>query len=511
MQSLQSRSLIFLGGGVFLSALFFNMLQVFLKEPWLDEGITQYVVSRDWAVMIEDRIAIGHSPLYFMIVKFFSPISTSLELARSISAVANAGAVSILAVATARFCSRPAGWFVGVFCAVSPVLAITGAFARPYGLTMVFIALALYGAMALIARREDRDPRPHARHGALLAVGLSGATLTLTGGAIAALAIAVSPLLSGDLRRDRRFLRRWGFWLTFWLVAFIAMAVIVAAPHLLERAGGNSWSENVRPFSAWSLRQLLNDFVIGGAANAGPLAPALLSPTWSSAIVAAVTAVIAVFAVQGLLRARAHPVLAPAAMLAIGFTVVLLLASLSTSLLFARYFAPAWFGGAVLVGVGMASRPRLPAARGAHAALAVAVLGYFAVLVTTQSVHALDHRDQPAKTLAGIIAARGSESSVLIFERQDRTMLFETRLVYAASRWEMVILEPKTADVGASLERGAPVYLIETEAWSPSWSEPEAHPSLAAGAPAPTCVWRLEGRRMRYFGPPFSGGCGPAR
>ncbi|MEL6318011.1 MAG: hypothetical protein AAFR16_10295, partial [Pseudomonadota bacterium] len=306
-------------------------------------------------------------------------------------------------------------------------------------------------------------------------------------------------------------LRRWAGWLAVWLIAFIAMAVIVAAPHVLESSGGNFWSENLRPFSLFALSQLLHDFVLGEPPHAGPFAAVLLSPLGATAISLAVAAAIAVFGLQGALRLRAHPALAPAVMLAVGFTVVLVLASMSTSLLFPRYFAPAWFGGAVLVGVGMATAPRLRAARVAHAALAVAALGYFAGLMTIQSIYAVDRRDENEKAFAAIVTTRGPERPVVVLEREDRSMLLEMRLASAAADWGVAPLRPKNAAVGAIVEGGAAVYLIETEAWSPSWSEPEAHPSLAAGAPAPTCVWRLEGRRMRYFGPPFSGGCGPAR
>ena len=74
----------------FISILCAAVLQYALADHrgfWIDEWITLHDAQKGWAELIQNRLAAGHSPLYFFYAKLFSSISPFSERALRVSSI----------------------------------------------------------------------------------------------------------------------------------------------------------------------------------------------------------------------------------------------------------------------------------------------------------------------------------------------------------------------------------------------------------------------------------------
>jgi hypothetical protein len=366
--------------------------------------------------------------------------------------------------------------------AMHPLLLFWGQNARPYGMTMLWLALGLSGAMGVIANRAaaTRGDR------IALSLGLAGAALTLTGGAIAALLVALAPLGSGVLRGDAGFRRVWLRCMILPALGLLAMLLIVSLPSA-EALQGTYWTQRFLPFTPANLRILVLELAAGDRfahGTARPLVYALGLPLLLLQGAAMLWAIRLV---------SLRPVFLPLLMVGLAYPLVLVALSASTSLLVARYFLPGVAAGLMLLAAWLAhlSRQRGGAVLAAGAVLAMAVLS----LNNAQSSGF--SRNAGARALSDIVFALAGPETRLFVQAEDiaglslQTELLIDRITHGAPP-PIVPITPATVVI---LTR--PAFLVVSEAlWRSDYA-----PRL----PAPDCQWSRNRSVLAYWGKSPSG------
>jgi hypothetical protein len=80
----------------FALALALRLASLDHRTLWVDEALTQYAVSLDWAALMRDRIAAGHSPLYFLAMKALGIAPGDIHALRIASALMDSAACGVL-------------------------------------------------------------------------------------------------------------------------------------------------------------------------------------------------------------------------------------------------------------------------------------------------------------------------------------------------------------------------------------------------------------------------------
>lgn len=488
----------------FAVALSFRLFGPGEREIWVDEARTLFAVSRDWGALIGDRVAAGHSPLYFMALKLLPVPPGDLALFRLASVLTDSAACGLLAATLARFASLRAAAFGALLYAGGPIFILWAQNARPYALLMLCVAIGMHGAAGLIAGAE-RVSQGRGRFRVadrwMMAAGLSAASATMTLGVLVSVLVAASPLLSPSLRGNRAFGRAWRQCLLVPAISAAIMAAVVSWPHVAEQAG-RYWTEGVAPATAGTLGRLASYLVTGNARTAASAA-AILGAGSAAVATVLLGAGLVLAAALGAGRAGGRPALLPFAAVAAGLPAILLLASLETSLLVTRYFLPAWMAVAVLAGAGLdgftAGRPRrLPLAL----ALCLAV-GAFGLV---QSADRGEPRDPAAGRFARIVATaypRGVAVHSRSLDPLYNPMRIEVALAVLDLPWTTLVETDPVGDIADRVAAGMPLFIaVSHEEWQAGYRY---------FLPIPDCQFSEPQGVLAYFGPDGQRVCGDGR
>lgn len=458
-----------------------------VRPVWLDEALTLHALSLDWTALVTERISAGHSPVYFLAMKAIGLDGGNLLHVRLASAMMDSLACGLLAAAVVRVAGARAGAIAAVFYALNPLVMYWGQNARPYGMLMMWIALAIHGASGLISRAAQG---PLSRADAMtLSMGLAGAAATLTAGTIAAALVAVSPFATHALRADRAFRVLWARALILPGLVAIAMVALVSLPHA-EAMQGVYWTGRYAPASLRSAGIILLETVAGD--RYAQIAPAFASQGGIVVLALSVLALLLSCAAQPLRTLPQRSGLLPLVVLAVAYPAILLGVSLSTSLMVARYFLPAVAALLMLAAIGAAGLSRT---RTGSALLCITISG-LAVLALNQSLNSGWPRDPVARQMSGLILALPHPGTrVFVDPSDDVGMALQTDLLierpHATTFPTIEIAVPDR--VKAAIAGGAPVFLgIETRFWNQGF---------AAALPVPVCQWTVGGAVLAYWAP----------
>ncbi|SHG74683.1 Dolichyl-phosphate-mannose-protein mannosyltransferase [Kaistia soli DSM 19436] len=190
---------------------------------WYDEVLTADVAEASWGELIRDRLANGHFPSYFALIKILGLGAANEFWLRLPSALFSAGAAGLLAIIALRF--------IGAFAAVAtvllyvtlPILIAYGQEARPYTMMLFFVVLAMLGHLSMLTRQSGVK-----RYAWAATVGTVGAALTIPAGIVAVAMLQAGALACGALREstEKRLLWRRHFLATS-VVTLVAMMGLV--------------------------------------------------------------------------------------------------------------------------------------------------------------------------------------------------------------------------------------------------------------------------------------------
>ncbi|PZQ99734.1 MAG: hypothetical protein DI533_03525 [Cereibacter sphaeroides] len=474
--------LVSLGGALFAFAL--RLATLWTRDVWIDEALTQYALSLDWKGLIADRVSAGHSPVYFLLLKALGLDPANLVGLRAASAVLDSMACGVLGFAVARHVGLRAAVFTQSLYALQPVLLIWAQNARPYALMMLMLAIALLGAMeVIVSRGQRRWP------GWLVATGLVGASITLTGGLIAATLIAVSPLASARFRSDTPLCRHWLRLLRVPVAAAVAMLVIVTLPHVVT-ASDTYWTLRAVPFGTGSLVDLVQSYAIGDRLAWRDMTR-VIGVASTQLTILGVLVVMAAAALKGVIYLRWRPAFIPLFALAFAFPLLFLGMSLYTSLLVPRYFLPAMGATTALAGIGLAEWSRTPAGVVVAAVLMLVV----AIFAVNQSLAPGMGRNAVSRQMADIILPLSDDRTQVLTMRGDYVGVDLRTEILPASlgrRGHPTVRDADPTQTARLLQEGAPVFLIATrDAWDNAYA-----PVL----PPPGCQWQLNAWVLAYWG-----------
>jgi hypothetical protein len=477
-------ALIFLGAVALAFVARFASIDV--RQVWLDEALTQYAVSLDWSGLIADRISAGHSPLYFLTMKALGLDGSDLRALRIASTAMDSLAAGIFAAVVTRCAGVRAGLFAALFYALTPLLLFWGQNARPYGMLMMWLAIGSAGAAGLLGGA----PRTafSQRDSLALSVGLSGAAATLTGGAIAAGLIALSPLAAPSLRGNPRFRRAWGRALILPGCVLVVMASLISLPHA-GAVQGVYWTTLYAPLTVQSASTVLRETVAGD--QIAWLQPQLpLGAVGMTALTVLLLVLFSVCIFKALQIRASVPGLLPFVALGAGYPAVLLVLSIFTSLLVGRYFLPAVAAAMMIAAVGAA---RLSRQRTGAILLPVLIAALCAVSLN-QSFSPGWPQNRVAEAISGLILSLSQPGTRVLLDPEDdigpavRTRLLIDRL--NAPDFPEIVEAKGGRAAPAAIGKG-PVFLVRP---SKQWLREDA-PVL----PAPTCLWEKGAAVLAYW------------
>jgi hypothetical protein len=315
------------------------------RDLWLDEIITYNALRLPWTELVVERYWGGaHSPVYFFLLKLmlgivgFPTDIAAIEIALRVpSAFMMTGAGALLIHALFRIGERKAAVALAGLWLLWPLLIYFGHEARPYAMLLFFIALALWGILALLAEGngpaaasqsapERRSLFPGGLALWMSGIGSLGAAITIPLGIIAVVAIEAAALLAF---RGTRLPRFWRVRCALvWPLA--VMTVLLFVPAIMFKAQ-NYWTE----VSAGSKLTLMNVW----RQLSGTFAPQSSKPLYLLPFL--------LLATHALSSKTARSENQESDRLSVLFGTgaliipsVLVLASLNTSLLHPRYFVP---------------------------------------------------------------------------------------------------------------------------------------------------------------------------
>jgi hypothetical protein len=208
--------------GAFLASLAVRIMAARSQALTGDEWFTLNALGGDVPALIRERLAAGHSPLYFLLLKGLGlgPDASNLAL-RLPSATVDSLTVALLTFVAAKISGRFAAFAFATMAAMSPALIAHGQVGRPYALLYFFLAVALAGALMATrapsvtastsgAGAQSGPAQRKTRAGLIaMALGLIGAGYTLNLGIVAAAVMPAAILVLPACRADPRFLRLW--------------------------------------------------------------------------------------------------------------------------------------------------------------------------------------------------------------------------------------------------------------------------------------------------------------
>ncbi|WP_018181998.1 glycosyltransferase family 39 protein [Kaistia granuli] len=192
---------------------------------WFDEVITADVARASWSGLVADRLANGHFPTYFALLKGLGLAGGSEFALRLPSALLDSLAGALVALLALRLSGRVGAIAAALLYAFYPALIQYGQEARPYALMLAFVALAITGQIGLLTGR----PKP-GRQAILATIGTLGAALSIPAG-IVPVALQHLALPACGFRNFAPALKRlwWRHILITWTGIVVAAAFLLPA------------------------------------------------------------------------------------------------------------------------------------------------------------------------------------------------------------------------------------------------------------------------------------------
>jgi hypothetical protein len=211
--------------------------------------------------------------------------------------------------------------------------------ARPYGLLMFFVAIAVLGFVLLLspyraaagdgnAATPPRDTENSTAALAIATIGTAGAGLSIVGGWIVALAFQASLAIQPAATR-RSLLRPWLVNVAITWVAILPFAVGIWRS--LDKASASSWVETIRPLNVQTMLSMADGLFL----RPGPSMAGLLAVAHAGANVALIG-----LAIVAVIAGRHRPAVRFLGFATLALPLLLLATSSVQSVLVERYFLP---------------------------------------------------------------------------------------------------------------------------------------------------------------------------
>ena len=213
---------------------------------WFDEVITADTLNMSWQDLVADRLANGHFPFYFGLLKGLGLAGGSEFALRLPSAIFDSLAGGVVALIGRRLDGRVGSLAAALLYAMMPSLILYGQEARPYAMLLLFLTLAMFGQMTLLIR-----PDHGRRHAAVATIGTLGAVLTLPVGAVTIALQHIALLFSRFGPYGHKERRLWLAHIALtWIGAVIALSFLIPAvlKQAAEPVGLLKWQSKL-PFS----------------------------------------------------------------------------------------------------------------------------------------------------------------------------------------------------------------------------------------------------------------------
>ena len=197
---------------------------------WSDETITARVIAGTWPDLVADRLANGHFPSYFALLKALGLAGADEFWLRLPSAILDSLAGGLVALVALRLSGRAGALAAAFLYAFYPALIQYGQEARPYALMLAFLALAITGQIGLLT--DSASPR---RQAVIATIGTLGAALAMPAGIVSVAMQHLALLACGFRKFEPREKRLWiRHIVVTW--AGIALAAAWLIPAVLEQA-----------------------------------------------------------------------------------------------------------------------------------------------------------------------------------------------------------------------------------------------------------------------------------
>ncbi|MBZ9936679.1 glycosyltransferase family 39 protein [Mesorhizobium sp. BR1-1-16] len=220
--------------GAFLLNLIIRLPTIGRQSFWIDEVFTAQSVARTWSGLVGERLAAGHFPTYFLLMKGLGLGGASEAMLRLPSALFESAAAALFALMAFRLGGRMAAIVTAFLFAFLPVLVYYGQEARPYAMMLFFLAIMMLGQRNLLdgVPREREAPRAG---GLMASLGAIAAALTIPAAIVSIAASHIGLVMAGAIRSgaDNR-LRVLRHMLATWLV--IGAASLVLIPSVIAEA-----------------------------------------------------------------------------------------------------------------------------------------------------------------------------------------------------------------------------------------------------------------------------------
>ena len=183
-------------GAAVLAGLVLRVAASRQKILWFDEFLSANLIRHPWGRLLPAIRVEAHPPLYFVLLKGWCALFGDGAFGlKSLSVLAGAAAIAVLADAVRRVRGEAAGIAAAVLVALSTVQIDQSSEAKPYAVLALFLA----GLIRAVVRDRER-PRPGSLAAMLLAGGAAASTHFY--GCLAAGGIALAAALCGS-RRER--------------------------------------------------------------------------------------------------------------------------------------------------------------------------------------------------------------------------------------------------------------------------------------------------------------------
>ncbi len=218
-----------MGLGAFLLTLAVRLPTLGRQSFWIDEVFTAEAVALSWPGLVAERLANGHFPTYFLLVKGLGLSGSSELLFRLPSALFESAAAAIFAIMAHQLGGRIAAIVTAVLFAFLPILVFYGQEARPYAMMLFSLAIMMIGQRTLLTgSTAEPNATSLGAAGWTATLGAIAAALTIPAAIVSIASSHAGLVLAGALRSGasnrRRALRHL---LATWLVIGIASLVLI--------------------------------------------------------------------------------------------------------------------------------------------------------------------------------------------------------------------------------------------------------------------------------------------
>ena len=156
-----------LGLAIFLAITLANISRASI---WFDEAFSAYITQFSFWDIARYTAADVHPPLYYWVLKVWSALFGTTELAyRSLSVIFGAGVISMAFVLARKLFSRSIAWLSLLFLVISPMLIRYSDEARMYTLAALIVFAATY---VMIRAQESKKKSLWIWYGVLISLGM---------------------------------------------------------------------------------------------------------------------------------------------------------------------------------------------------------------------------------------------------------------------------------------------------------------------------------------------------